>query len=41
MDVPPEPEEKAPFLGRLLLAASPFILLALFLGLDRCGGPGG
>jgi len=40
MEPPPEPEDKAPLLARFLLTAFPFALLALLLGLDRCGGLG-
>ncbi len=41
MHEPPEPEEKPAFMARLLLTASPFLLLALLVTLDRCGGPAG
>lgn len=36
----PDPEGPAPPLSRLALVAFPFLLLALFFGLDRCGGGG-
>ena len=41
MTEPPESETRTPALSRLLLAASPFLLLALLFGLDRCTGTGG
>jgi hypothetical protein len=41
MTEPPESETRAPALSRLLLVASPFLLLALLFGLDRCSGSGG
>jgi hypothetical protein len=42
-DVPPpegapDLDRHAPLLSRLALVAFPFLLLALFFGLDRCGG---
>ncbi len=41
MTEPPESETRAPALSRLLLVASPFLLLALLFGLDRCTGTSG
>ena len=41
MTEPPESETRAPALSRLLLVASPFLLLALLFGLDRCSSSGG
>lgn len=35
-----EPERPVGLLPRILLAAFPFLLLALLIGLDRCGPPG-
>jgi hypothetical protein len=39
MSPDPEPEVDPPFVSRALLLITPFLMLALFFGLDRCQAP--